>query len=199
MPTNGELNDILNDLDSNMLKKYLQYNKVTHKDIKYGFKKLCICTDTETDNDEKRREECMNELYKHMKTVTPLYNKLSTMSLIGIQFAFRNHLISPSSFFWKQKEFDYKIVIILENEQWRNAIVKANQSKTKNMCIKLFANAIEQISFIGIEDYNDKDYVKRYAKILSMLKIKIKAEVVSKLIFTDIEEVYNILNTLKIL
>jgi hypothetical protein len=193
---NTELFEILTDLDSNMLKNYLEYNKATHKDVKNGFEMISV--DSDDEEIQTKRLECMKELYKYMRTITPLYNKLSTTSFIGLAFAFKNLLISPSHYLWKQKVFDKKVVMVLENERWRNAIIKANQAKTKTKCIKLFASAIEQISFIGIEDFEHIDFVIRFAKIMSMFKIRIKADVIAKHIMTPMEEVYTIIKALKI-
>jgi hypothetical protein len=194
--SNKELQEILSDLDCDMLRNYLVYNKVIHKDVINGFK--MISTDSDDDEIQSKKMECMKELYKHMRTVTPLYNKLSTSSFIGLTFAFKHLLISPSQYMWKQKEFDPNVVMVLENEKWRNAIVKANQAKTKTKCIKLFSDAIEKISFIGAEDYSDIDYVMRFAKILVLFKIRIKADIIAKHCLLSVDEVYAIIKALKI-
>ena len=178
MESTNELFNIVATLDKDAINNYLQNNKYNNIEIKKVFKMLVIDTD---DNDMfDKKMDCLSVVFNYMSNTLTIYNKLSECSFLSMHFAFKHSLYSPAQFFFKQKHFTKIVYQVFKHPKWRKAILKTHQAKAKQKCVLLLLSAVEQITFIGKEDYDDWESFKDFLKISKEIKVKISLDKISK-------------------
>ena len=179
----SEFYNVVTTLDKDAITSYLQNNKYNNIELKNGFKMLLF--DTDSKNEFEKKMDCLGVIFSYISTTLTIYNKLSECSFIAMHFAFIHALYSPAQFFFKQKHFTKVVYKVFECPKWRRTILKTNQAKAKQHCMFLLVNAIEQIEFIGKEDYSDWEYFKGFLKIAKDIKVKFPLKQIVKKTIID--------------